>query len=170
MNLTRIPLLFSGAAYDTNRERLTDVLTACCKAARAKAHYELLFSIAAHMGLTDPCVRFSIDEVMAQLPNHYGTPATPDCRKKYRIYQVLATLEALKAADFIVDEDDSYEGIALTNNLFSVIAEEWAYQRGARPHRISDSKIFAPTLALAMTIAERRLRRMASRKEVCDVV
>jgi len=147
MTTDRIKYLFPKSP---NRERLTHVLMACAVAAKGRAD-QCAKDTGLIIGLTDDMVTFSIDEVMHIMWNSHF---------HHRIYEVLATIESLKALNYVDDEDDAFEGIRLTNHLFSTLAEEFAYARGSRPHRVNDVKIFAPTLALACQIYERRLQRL----------
>lgn len=164
MNLSRIQLLFTGGSYNNQtRDRLITVLTACCQSAKNHAVYHRGYGN--RLALTDNACGCSIDEVMAALPFRFGSPTKPEYQRVFKIYEVLATIEELKSLGYLDDENDDYEVITLTDELFHAIAEEWAYVRGVRPQRVHDEKVFASTFGLATAIAERRLRRL-QRKEV----
>ncbi|WP_338871781.1 hypothetical protein WBJ53_26280 [Spirosoma sp. SC4-14] len=150
MNISRVEYLFNRPTEPGDRDRLKIVLKACCQAAKdhqkGRGHF---------LPLTHDLNGFSIDEVMANIP-----------QGRYRIVEVMKTIRELRFIGFLEDLNSDLEVITLTNKLFAAIAEEWAYERGSRPQRISDTKIFAPTLELAGTIYRRRLALQKAREEV----
>lgn len=160
MNVSRIDYLFNRPMQPGQRTRLIVVLTACCQAVKNRQSERAHF-----LPLTHDLNGVSIDEIMEQIPMDTNAPFLA-FQKMYRIVEVYKTLKELHYLGYIDDANNDLEVITLTHTLFQAIAEEWAYERGARPFRIGDSKIFAPSLELAKVIYERRLALQKMREEV----
>lgn len=157
MNVSRVNYLFpiTDERSEVDRLRLVTILTACCQA--AKNRYADRAPDDDAQSLTHESNAFSIDEVYENLPQVGDKPA-------YTIVELLATLADIACDGYIEDESGERAIIRLTDNLFEAIAEEWAYAKGTSAHRIDGDRVFAPSLTMALAIAERRLKRM--KKEV----